>query len=258
MSDLKRSTSRNAVVTGGASGIGRRTVERLLADDWQVWVFDLQAGEPHTTSESGMIHFLKCDLRNREEISNAFQQVSKSVEGLDALICSAGIARVGELDGMSVEDADLMLDVNVRAPWLTIKAAVPLLRRSAHPDNPARVVVVGSIAGIRPKISSGFYGATKAAAHVLAQVYAVELGPSGITVNVVAPGSTSTPMSAAAAAAGASVGFKTSGVSPLGRIGQPDDVADAILFLIGDQARYINGAVLPVDGGTRAAYNNRQ
>src|SRR5205807_9534914 len=148
-------------------------------------------------------------------------------------------------------------DVNVLGVWLTIREALPLLRKNACADDPTRVVVVGSIAGMRPKVSSGLYSATKAAVHVLTGVFAVELAPSGITVNAVAPGTTDTPLNAAAIADGENVGFRASGPSPLGRTATPDDIAGAILLLLGDGARYVNGAVLPVDGGTRAAYVNR-
>ena len=87
-----------------------------------------------------------------------------------------------------------------------------------------------------------------------APIMAVEMGPSGVLVNAVAPGTIATPMAAAAAASNSSSAFKPSGVSPLGRIGEPDDVADVILFFLSDAAKYVNGTVLPVDGGTRAAF----
>jgi NAD(P)-dependent dehydrogenase (short-subunit alcohol dehydrogenase family) len=252
--------TRTAVVTGGASGIGRRTVERLLQEGWRVWVFDLAREPPHVgvpSIEKSAMHYESCDLRNPDDIARSFERVAATAGAIDALVCSAGVTKVGELEHTSLDDANLLLDVNLKGPWLTIRAAVPLLRKNARPDDPSRVVVIGSIAGMRPKIASGMYGASKAAAHVLAQIYAVELGPAGITVNVVAPGSTNTGMNATAIAEGVDVGFKPSGLSPLGRIAEPDDVASAVLFLLGQQAKYINGAILPVDGGTRAAYINR-
>lgn len=248
------------MVTGGASGIGRRTVQRLLHDGWTVWVFD---ADPTPVDNGlgeraeGTLHCERCDVRDPEDLRRAFAAVRAVSRSLDALVCSAGVARVGALELTSLEDATLMLDVNVLGVWLTVREALPLLRTKGDLANPARVVVVGSIGGIRPKVSSGLYGATKAAVHVLTQVFAVELAPSGVTVNAVAPGSTDTPMLTSAIGDGVAAGFRSSGTSPLGRIAQPDDVASAILFLLSDDARYVNGVVLPVDGGTRAAHVNR-
>lgn len=247
---------KHALVTGGSAGIGRRTVEQLVEEGWRVWVLDRDdyqvSGDP-----SPNVRFVHCDLRVIDDVVSAVQTVAREAGALHAVVCSAGVVKVGELEHVSIEDVDLMLDVNLKAPWLVIREAIPSLRKAATEDDPARVVVLGSIAGVRPKIAGGVYAATKAALHVLAQVYAVELGPSSITVNAVAPGSTNTGMAAKASGAGAAVGFKTSGVSPLGRIAEPADIADAIAFLLSPQARYISGVVLPVDGGTRAAFNNR-
>ena len=225
-----------------------------------MWVAGTRESLPdalRSAAAEGKVRYCQCDVRSAEDIQRFFVQVKEGAPSIDALVYSAGVNIPGELDTYPVEDADLTIDVNLRGPWLAIREAVPFLRAGARPDDPARVVVIGSIGGMRPKISGGIYGATKAAAHIVAQVFAVELGPSGITVNVVAPGSTDTPMIAAAIAGGSETGYKASGVSPLGRIGRPDDVADAVMFFLGDGAKFINGAVLPVDGGTRAAYVNR-
>jgi 3-oxoacyl-[acyl-carrier protein] reductase len=245
-----------AVVAGGASGIGWQTAKQLLGAGWTVWIFDISspsANDEIPNEVTEQLHYVRCDVRDPTSIEEAFANVAGA---LDALVYTAGVTRSGELESTTLEDARLMLGVNLLGAWLSIRAALPLLRINASTDDPARVVVVGSIGGIRLKAANGFYGATKAGLHALAQVFAVELAPSGITVNAVAPGSTNTPMQAAAQASNVP-GFKVSGPSPLGRIGEPEDVANAIVFLLGDEARYINGVVLPVDGGTRAAFISR-
>jgi NAD(P)-dependent dehydrogenase (short-subunit alcohol dehydrogenase family) len=114
--------------------------------------------------------------------------------------------------------------------------------------------MVGSCSGLRPKIGSGFYAASKAALHVLTGVLAVELAPSGILVNAVAPGTVATPMLEGARTPREGMLYTSSGESPLGRIAQSDDIADVILFLLGDHAKYVNGSIIPVDGGNRAAF----
>ena len=253
--------SKTAVVTGGASGIGRRSVERLLAEAWTVWALDLSenslAEHKATLDVGDRLRYQKCDVARVDSVKAAFEAIQRKTEKLDALICSAGVIRIGSLEEQAEADVDLLIGVNLKGPWLTIREALPMLRRDSSVDDPSRVVIVGSIGGIRPKVGTGFYGATKAAVHVLTGIFAVELGPSGVVVNAVAPGTVATPMVESLANPSATSAYKPSGESPLGRIAQPDDVADVILFYLSDAAKYVNGTVLPVDGGTRAAFTKR-
>jgi NAD(P)-dependent dehydrogenase (short-subunit alcohol dehydrogenase family) len=249
---------KTAVVTGGASGIGRRTVERLLAQDWTVWSFDVSeealAEHARALDAGSRLRFQRCDVSRPDSVKAAFERVRQANDKLDALICSAGVVRIGSLEEQTPEDADLMIGVNMKGPWLCVREALSLLRKDASTATPSRVVIVGSIGGIRPKVGTGFYSATKAAVHVLTGVLAVELGPTGVVVNAVAPGTVATPMVEALANPSTASGYKPSGDSPLGRIAEPDDVADVVLFYLSDAAKYVNGTVLPVDGGTRAAF----
>jgi NAD(P)-dependent dehydrogenase (short-subunit alcohol dehydrogenase family) len=244
---------KTAVVTGGASGIGLCMVQRLLAQGWRVWSLDLSDASSEGPLGDGLRR-LKCDVSSVESTKAAFDEIRRETAKVDALICSAGVIRTGSLENLTPEQADLLLGVNIKGPWLSVREALPLLRKDATVENSARVVIVGSIGGMRPKVGSGFYSATKAALHVLAGIFAVELGPSGVLVNAVAPGTVATPMVQALADASKTSSYKPSGDSPLGRIAQPDDVADAIEFFLSDASKYVNGAVLPVDGGTRAAF----
>jgi NAD(P)-dependent dehydrogenase (short-subunit alcohol dehydrogenase family) len=248
-----------AVVTGGTSGIGERTVERLLGEGWTVWSLgrskqklDEQAAR---LAADGALHTQLCDVADPASIAAAFEAIGAVTDSIDALILSAGANIAGSMEEMTPEQADLLIGVNMTGPWLCTRAALALLRRNASTDDPARVIVLGSIGGMRPKAGAGMYSATKAAVHVLTGIMAVELAPSGITVNSVAPGTTQTPMieEMQKMASGKS-GFGLSGASPLGRIGTTDDVVDVIGFFLSDAAKYVNGALLPVDGGTRAAF----
>ncbi len=250
-----------AVVTGGASGIGRRTIERLLMDEWEVWSLDrshasLAEQAAHVgAAGSGRFHAVACDVSNPDDVARAFAGISATADHLDALICSAGVTVTGALAELTPAQVDQAFGVNVKGPWLCIREALPLLRMRGTVDNPSRVVVVGSTAGLRPKVGAGIYGAAKAAVHVLAGVFAVELAPFGIVVNAVAPGMVNTPMlDDIRRSTSPSSRFNFGGPSPLGRIAEAEDVADVILFFLGDSAKFVNGTVLPVDGGTRAAF----
>lgn len=245
-----------AVVTGASNGIGRATVEALLADGWRVWGFDLETQPALPNGNSDLYSHEICDIADPESIKRAFGAVATQTNSIGALICNAGVTIVGDLADIKIEEVDLMYKVNLRGPWLTIREAIPLLERNASPADPARVVVTGSIGGLRPKVGNGFYSASKQAVHTIVQIFAVELASKGIIVNAVAPGTTDTRMPRESAAKASKDGskFQVSGLSPLGRIGKPQEIADAILFFLSERAKYINGAILPVDGGTRAAY----
>lgn len=250
---------RTAVVTGGALGIGRRTVERLLDEGWHVWSLDRSRSaldEQASRHPAGDRYAgIACDVTRPDDVTRAFARVGERADALDALVCSAGVTVTGALAELSTERFDQAFDVNVKGPWLCIREAVPLLSRRGSVERPSRVVIVGSTSGLRPKVGAGVYGAAKAAVHVLAGVFAVELAPAGIIVNAVAPGMVNTPMiEDIRRTTSASSRFGFGGPSPLGRIAETDDIADVILFFLSDAAKYVNGSVLPVDGGTRAAF----
>lgn len=243
-----------AVVTGGSSGIGKRIAERLLADEWFVWNLDISPeGLNNSEDYSGRYWHRQCDVSNLDSVRGAFEFIQSITPSIDALVCSAGVIRPALLVDNTPEDMDLLFDVNVKGAWLSIREAIPALSVNASTNDPSRIVIIGSVAGMSPKVGSGLYAATKAAVHAMASVLAVELGPSGITVNVIAPGTVMTPMFEQVVAVSGTTGYRPYGNSPLGRMAQTDDVANAVLYLVGNTAKFINGAVLPVDGGTRAA-----
>ena len=140
-----------------------------------------------------------------------------------------------------------MLDLNLKAPFYLARACLPLLTAVGTADDPARIINVGSIDGLRvPHLSTYSYSSSKAAVHHLTRVLAKELGPRHVTVNAIAPGPFPSKMMAATLA---EFGDTIAAASPLGRIGRADDMAGAAVFLSSRAGSYITGAVLPVDGG---------
>lgn len=247
--------TQTAVVTGAASGIGRATARRLLEDGWHVLALDQSAdGLAHLATDldawHGQLLTRRCDVSSEDSVKEAFA----ALKTLHALVASAGVLRVGRLDDMAVADFDQLFAVNVRGLWLCARQAMPLLKAAAAKGERARIVNLASIAGIRHKINSGAYAATKSAVIALTKVMAVEAGEHGVLVNAIAPATVDTPMVAAHMAPGSNTGYKTSGTSPLGRIAQAEDIADVIHFLLSDAAAYVTGTVIPVDGGTTAAF----
>jgi len=247
------------VVTGGASGIGLGSAKRLAALGWTPVILDREQAverlrNPGEGQERVDFAALACDVASPQQIRQTFRAIGETYGRIDALVCSAGVFRSGALDEMSVEDFDTLFAVNTRGAWLCAREAVPLLKGRPEAEGPARIVLIGSVSGLRPKIGSGAYAASKEALHVLTRVMAVELAPERILVNGIAPGTTDTPMTQAQASDPSPGKFRLSGTSPLGRTGKPEDIAKVVEFLVGEQSSYVTGVIVPVDGGTRAAF----
>ena len=248
-----------AAITGGASGIGRGTAKRLLDDGWTVVALDvseqgLSALKKEFASYGARLDTHVADVTSETSLAAAFDAVARRHGRLNGFVASAGLLRTGPLDAMPVNEFDDLFAVNVRGVWLATKLAMPLLKSAAAKGESARVVFLASISGLRHKIDSGAYAATKAAVIALTKVWAVESAASGVLVNAVAPATTDTPMVAPHLNPGSNNRYRTSGNSPIGRIAQPADIANVIHFLMSPAASYVNGTVIPVDAGTIAAF----
>jgi meso-butanediol dehydrogenase/(S,S)-butanediol dehydrogenase/diacetyl reductase len=246
---------RKALVTGGASGIGLEVARRLVAEGAGVAVLDL-AGE-RLESAAGEIGDLAiatpADVRSPTEVRAAVDAAVASLGGLDTLVVCAGVIHVKALADVTEADWDRTLDVNLKGAFLCCQAAAPALRASAR----GRIVMISSDAGRRGVPLLHAYSATKFGMIGLAEALAAELAPE-VTVNCVCPvGVPSTGMGRQLIAwktshTGRAADEVLSGIArglPLGRNATQKDVADAVLFLVSDEASFITGVALDVDGG---------
>lgn len=228
---------RVALVTGSAGGIGAEVVDTLASAGARVVGCDVTAAET-----PGAAWHITCDLTNPESARDAVAGVAAREGRLDALVHAAGIRRDGVIWKLEESDWSAVMRVNLDAAFHLLRHAVPVMRRAGR----GTVVLVSSINGERGKFGQSNYAASKAGLIALARSAARETGRFGIRVNAVAPGMIATPMTKDLPEE-----FLKEAVaeSALGRLGEPGDVAQAILFLCSEMSRHITGQVLRVDGG---------
>lgn len=264
-----------AVVTGGAQGIGRSIVDALIDNDAQVAIVDIdkQAGKK-TAAEiqqsGGTCLFVEGDVTNASEIVSAADQIAAHFGKIEILVNNAGINTRSDrvpIHQYTLEDWQLILDIDLTGVFKTSRAVIPHIlayissenhRKSGSEDAIGRIVNISSIAGLVPLRLQSAYVAAKAGVANLTRSMALELGPEGILVNAVAPGSTLTRGTR-------TLFYGDDGVYtenaanllshiPLGRPGKTTEIAAAVLFLVSPDASYINGSILTVDGGWTAGY----
>lgn len=233
--------SGTTVVTGAAAGIGAEIARRAAAEGRQVAVLDTDADGAERTAEEIGGMALVASVADEGAVSEALD----SVGPIDALVHNAGIVRFGPLLDLSVEDWRAVVDVNLTGAFVVARAAAHRMSEGGS------IVMIGSMNGVAPGPGAGAYGATKSAVHLLTQQMALEWAPD-IRVNAVAPGLIDAGMSAPIYADPATRDART-GKVPLGRLGTADDVASAALWLASDEASYVTGQTLLVDGGVTMA-----
>ncbi|WP_031508999.1 2,3-dihydro-2,3-dihydroxybenzoate dehydrogenase [Streptomyces megasporus] len=249
--------AKTALVTGAAGGIGAAVARALAADGARVALLDADpaALEPlakELRTAGAAVLELGADVRSSDEVGAAVDRTERELGPLDFLVNAAGVLRTGEVASFSDEDWDTTFAVNATGVFHVSRAVANLM----VPRRSGAIVTVASNAACVPRWSMAAYAASKAAATSFTKTLGLELARFGIRCNVVAPGSTETPMLASMHADGDAVGPSVEGSPgtyrvgiPLGRIARPEDIAHAVLFLLSDRAAHITLHSLTVDGG---------
>jgi NAD(P)-dependent dehydrogenase (short-subunit alcohol dehydrogenase family) len=241
---------RVAVVTGGARGIGLAIGQWFLSNNYQVALLDIDK----TTLDKTLLSFgvnndvigIHCDVSKPKEVERAAQEIVKCFGRVDALVNNAGVAVFKPVFETSFEEWRTVLDTNLDGAFICSQTFGPLIVEGGG----GAIVNIASISGLRASTLRVAYGTSKAALIQLTKQYAVELGNSNVRVNVIAPGPVETEMAKLVH----SVAIRTDyyDTIPLGRYGTPEEMANTVGFLCSDEAAFINGQVLAVDGGFEA------
>jgi NAD(P)-dependent dehydrogenase (short-subunit alcohol dehydrogenase family) len=240
-----------ALITGAARGIGLATAQRFLDDGWRVAMLDL-LGDALGEAVAGLNRTddtlaLAADVAHPDAVLFAVQRAHERFGRIDALVNNAGIAVFKPMLEVTLEEWQRVLAVNLTGPFLLTQAVAPIMREQAS----GAIVNVTSISGLRASTLRVAYGTSKAALAHLTRQQAVELAQYGIRVNAVAPGPVDTAMAKAVHTPAIRADYHDH--IPLERYGLERELADAIVFLCSDQAAYITGQELAVDGGFDAA-----
>ncbi len=239
-----RVQDRVAIVIGAAQGIGAGIAERLIRDGGKVVIADWHEGPGKTTAARIGAHFVKADVGNKVDVEALVTATVELHGRVDILCQNAGIFPYSMLPDISVEEWDDVLGVNLRGNFLAIQACLKPMQQQRY----GRIVLTSSITGPKVSVSGhAHYSASKAGINGLIRAAAIEAAPFGITVNGVEPGNILTE--GMRSERGADYIDMMARSVPLCRLGTPEDVANAVLFLASDEAAYITGTTIVVDGG---------
>jgi len=240
--------NRVAIVTGGARGIGKAIALTLLREGGKLAIIDsdrdrLEILKKEFEKENKEVIVIPCDITKSSDVKEMIVQVHKKFGRVDILVNNAGIIRRGTIDTVTEEDWDRVIEVNLKGTFNCCKAVAGIMKQQGY----GKIINVSSIAGKMGDITSApGYGPSKAGMDALTKTLARQLAPYGINVNAVSPHAIETEMSAQWSEERRKEIIAS---IPLGRLGKPEDVAEAVLFLASDVASFITGEILDVNGG---------
>jgi 3-oxoacyl-[acyl-carrier protein] reductase len=236
-----------AIVTGGGSGMGAAIAETYAREGAHVAVVDVDgdAAKKVARKIGNTAIAIACDVTKRADIDDAVVETASAFGGLNVLVNNAGVAHLNKpVLEIDEKEFDRVFAVNVKGLFMFTQAVVPLMRGTG-----GVIINIGSTAGIRPRPGLSAYNATKGAVHNLTKTLAVELAPDKIRVCAIAPVATHTPLLPTFLGPAPGMREKFIATVPLGRLATAQDIADAALFLASDEAKFLTGNIMEVDGG---------
>ena len=243
----KRLSGKIALVTGGISGIGAAIVNRFLDEGAIVHILDKNIPDSFDSKTNERLTAFSGDVTSNKDVKSFISDVIATSNQIDIVINNAGIIRDNVIWKMDDKDFDEVISVNLKGPWLICREVSPILRA----QNSGRIVIISSLSWLGNAGQSN-YSASKGGLVSMTRVLALELGKNNITVNAVAPGLIDTPMTRSLDPEIYKIIEKS---IPSKKAGKPEDIAHTVAFLSSDEARFINGQVIHVDGGNSIGAN---
>ena len=236
-----------AVVTGFGSGLGRAIAVKFAAEGAKIAGLSRSSDAGEETlkqihGEGGEALFVPTDVQDFHEVQQAIIKTVETFARIDIVVNSAGVRIMGTATEISEEEWDRVLDTNLKGTFLVSRAAIPEMRRTGG----GGIINISAISGHHGTVGRVAYSASKGAVNNLTEAMALDHAVEGIRVNCICPGPTETPM---VPIASSEQRARVEERIPLGRLGQPEDIAEAALYLASDAASYVTGAILAVDGG---------